>query len=129
MTGEARRDAVRIGIDFRAIPVDLGDGIEWEFTSDPDPHQWAGLVEALKGFTKFDDSAFGGEAFKEALSTLSHAMSKFIVKAEQQAQWIEKQYGLGPQQKVSEALMEMWTGFPTSPPSPSGKGSRATGSR
>lgn len=129
MSGEVRRDAVKLGIDFRAIPVDLGDGKEWEFTSDPDPDQWAGLVNSLKQFTKFDDADFGGDAFKEALAGLTEAMSKFIVSPAQQAEWIEKQYGLGPQQKVSEALMEMWTGFPTNPPSPSGKASRPTGSR
>lgn len=127
MTNEVRRDVVKLGIDFRSIPVDLGDGVEWEFHPDPSPHQWSTLVSALKGFTKFDDDDFGGEAFEATLEGLTKAMSEMIVNTDQQAQWIEKAYGLGPQQAISEALMGMWTGFPTKPESPSGKDSRPTG--
>jgi hypothetical protein len=129
MTDEVRRDVVRLGLDFRPIPVDLGDGIEWEFHPDPSPEQWSSLVESLKAFTKFEDDDFGGEAFKTALSGLTRAMSEMISNEAQRAQWIEKNYGLGPQQKISEALMGIWTGFPTDQPSPSGTASKRTGSR
>ena len=128
MTNEVRRDVVKLGLDFRAIPVDLGDGIEWEFHPDPSPQQWSTLVTALKEFTKFEDDDFGGEAFETALDGFTKAMSEMIVRAEQQVEWIEKGYGLGPQQAISEALMGIWTGFPTKQPSPSGKESKATGS-
>lgn len=128
MTNEVRRDVVKLGLDFRAIPVDLGDGVEWEFHPDPSPHQWSTLVSALKEFTKFEDDDFGGDAFETALSGFTGAMSEMLVRTEQQAEWIEKGYGLGPQQAISEALMEIWTGFPTKQPSPSGKGSKKTGS-
>lgn len=127
MTNEVRRDVVKLGLDFRAIPVDLGDGIEWEFHPDPSPQQWSALVNALKEFTKFEDDDFGGEAFETALAGFTKAMSEMIVTAKQQAEWIEKGYGLGPQQAISQALMEIWTGFPTPPPSRSGKGSKQTG--
>jgi hypothetical protein len=127
MTDEVRRDVVKLGLDFRAIPVDIGDGIEWEFHPDPSPEQWSALVDSLKKFTKFEDEDFGGEAFKEALAGFTESMSKMLVKAEQQAEWMTKGYGLGPQQAISEALMEIWTGFPTKQPSPSGKGSKRTG--
>lgn len=128
MTNEVRRDVVKLGIDFRAIPVDLGDGVEWEFHPDPSPKQWSTLVNALKQFTKFEDDDFGGEAFEGALSAFTEAMSDMLVRTEQQVEWIEKGYGLGPQQAISEALMGIWTGFPTKQPSPSGKGSKQTGS-
>lgn len=127
MTNEVRRDTVRLGLDFRAIPVDLGDGIEWEFHPDPSPEQWSALVNALKQFTHFEDDDFGGDAFKTALAGFTEAMSNMLVKAEQQAEWIEKGYGLGPQQAISQALMEIWTGFPTTQGSPSGGGSKKTG--
>lgn len=127
MTNEVRRDVVKLGLDFRAIPVDLGDGIEWEFHPDPSPQQWSTLVNALKQFTKFEDADFGGEAFEEALAAFTKAMSEMLVKTEQQVEWIEKGYGLGPQQAISEALMGIWTGFPTKQPSQSGKGSKPTG--
>jgi hypothetical protein len=127
MTNEVRRDVVKLGLDFRAIPVDLGDGIEWEFHPDPSPQQWSTLVNALKQFTKFEDTDFGGEAFEEALSAFTKAMSEMLVRAEQQTAWMEKGYGLGPQQAISEALMGIWTGFPTSQQSQSGKESKPTG--
>lgn len=127
MTSEVRRDVVKLGLDFRAIPVDLGDGIEWEFHPDPSPQQWSTLVGALKEFTKFEDADFGGEAFENALAGFTKAMSEMLVRDEQKAQWIEKGYGLGPQQAISEALMGIWTGFPTKQQSPSGKASKRTG--
>jgi hypothetical protein len=127
MTDEVRRDVVKLGLDFRAIPVDLGDGVEWEFHPDPSAEQWATLVDALKQFTKFEDAYFGGDAFKEALSAFTKAMSEMLVRKEQQREWLKKNYGLGPQQAISEALMGIWTGFPTTRQSPSGKGSKATG--
>lgn len=127
MTEEVRRDVVKLGLDFRAIPVDLGDGIEWEFHPDPSPEQWSTFVDALKPFTKFEDADFGGDAFKEALAGFTSAMSALLVRTEQQTEWIEKKYGLGPQQAISEALMGIWTGFPTNQPSQSGKGSKRTG--
>ncbi len=128
MVDEVRRDVVKLGLDFRPIPVDLGDGIEWEFHPDPSPEQWSTLVDALKEFTKFGDDDFGGDAFKSAFGGFTRAMSEMLVKAEQRAEWIEKGYGLGPQQAISEALMEIWTGFPTNQPSQSGRGSKKTGS-
>lgn len=127
MTNEVRRDVVKLGLDFRAIPVDLGDGVEWEFHPDPSPQQWSTLVNALKQFTKFEDDDFGGEAFESALAGFTKAMSEMLVRAEQQAEWLEKGYGLGPQQAISEALMGIWTGFPTKQQSPSGKASKRTG--
>ncbi len=127
MTDEVRRDVVKLGLDFRAIPVDLGDGVEWEFHPDPSPEQWSTLVDALKQFTKFEDADFGGEAFKAALSAFTQAMADMLVKPKQQKEWLEKGYGLGPQQAISEALMGIWTGFPTTQPSSSGKASRRTG--
>lgn len=129
MAEEVRRDVVKLGLDFRAIPVDLGDGVEWEFTSDPSPQMWSTLVGALKEFTKFEDADFGGEMFENALKHFTQAMSEMLVKAEQRQEWVDKGYGLGPQQAISEALMGIWTGFPTKQPSPSGKASKKTGSR
>jgi|GEM_PF-2281391 len=127
MTNEVRRETVKLGLDFRAIPVDLGDGVEWEFHPDPSPQQWSTLVNALKEFTKFEDDAFGGEAFETALGGFTEAMSHMLVHTKQQAEWVKKDYGLGPQQAISEALMGIWTGFPTKQPSPSGKESKKTG--
>lgn len=124
---EVRRETVKLGLDFRPIPVDLGDGIEWEFHPDPSPDQWSVLMGALKEFTKFKDDEFGGDAFKDALNNFTKAMSDLIVDPKQQKDWVEKSYGLGPQQKISEALMEIWTGFPTPQDPESGKGSKQTG--
>lgn len=128
MVDEVRRDVIKLGIDFRPIPVDLGDGVVWEFHPDPNPSQWSTLVEALRGFSKFGEDEFGGELFEKALNKLTEAMAGMLVNEEQQIGWREKKYGLGPQQAISNALMETWTGFPTNQPSRSGKGSKKTGS-
>ena len=127
MTTEIRRDTVKLGIDFRPIPVDVGDGIEWDFHPDPSPEQWASLMSALKAFTKFGDEDFEGEDFRQARANFTQAMSELIVTPAQQKKWGSMGYGLRPQQAIANALMEIWTGFPTNQPSPSGKGSRATG--
>ena len=87
MTDEVRRDVVKLGIDFRAIPVDLGDGVEWEFHPDPSPEQWSTLVDSLKQFTKFEDADFGGDAFKSALAGFTNAMAEMLVRKEQQKEW------------------------------------------
>ena len=127
MTDQVRRDVVKLGLDFTPIPVDLGDGIIWEFHPDPSPSQWSGLMDSLKSFTRFEEKDYDGEQFKEGLQNFTKAMSELLVSDEQKAEWIERQYGLGPQQAISQALMGIWTGFPTTPSSPSGKGSRPTG--
>lgn len=127
MTEEVRRDTVKLGLDFRPIPVDVGDGIEWDFHSDPSPQQWGTLVDSLKVFTKFEDDNFGGKDFENALAAFTAAMANLLIREEQQQEWIDKKYGLAAQQAISEALMGLWTGFPTKQPSPSGKGSKPTG--
>ena len=127
MSEEVRRDVVKLGLDFRTIPVDLGDGIEWDFVPDPSPEQWTRLLGALKAFQKFGDEDFGGEAFEAALKEFTGAMAAMLATEEQGKKWVKKGYGLGPQQAISEALMKMWTGFPTKQPSPSGEGSKTTG--
>lgn len=127
MSDEVRRDTVKLGLDFRSIPVDVGDGIEWEFDSDPSPQQWSVLVDSLKEFTKFENEDFGGTEFEKALAAFTKAMSELLVADLQKKAWVKKSYGLGPQQAVSEALMKIWTGFPTKQPSQSGKGSNRTG--
>lgn len=127
MTNEVRRDVVKLGLDFRPIPVDVGDGIEWEFHPDPSPEQWGVLVDSLKEFTKFEDKDFGGDTFEKALSAFTASMANLLISEDQQAAWIAKNYGLAAQQAISKALMELWTGFPTPPPAPSGKTSKPTG--
>ena len=128
MTDEVRRDVVHLGLDLRPIPVDVGDGIEWGFHPDPEPHQWSSLVDALKVFAKFEEVDFGGEQFVESLNGLKNAMADLIIDPAQQEEWKSKTYGLRASQAIANALMELWTGFPTDQPSPSGKGSSGTGS-
>lgn len=124
---EVRRETVKLGIDLRPIPVDVGDGIEWEFISDPDPAQWSTLVTALNAFAGLDESSFDPETFKRALGNLVEATASALSSEEQKSRWIEKSYGLGPQRAIAQALIEQWTGFPTRQPSPSGKESNQTG--
>lgn len=128
MNAQVQREVVKIGLDFRPILIDVGDDTVWEFTSDPSPEQWSALVNALRKFTTLqDENAVGGTEFEDALHGFTKAMSMTLIDPEQQEQWIERRYGLGPQQAVSEHLMEQWSGFPTKELSPSGQGSKPTG--
>lgn len=126
---EVRREVVKLGIDFRSIPVDMGDGVEWDFTPDPSPQQWTAIMVAIRAFGEMGESEgdFDETTFGTALETLSRAMAGVLSDPSKRDQWIARGYGLGPQQAVSQALMETWTGFPTSQPSPSGEGSNPVG--
>ena len=118
---EVTRSVVKLGLDLSPIPLDVGDGIVWMFTSDPSAEQWSTLMTALKVFTKLKNDTNEDETqFTKALSDFSKAMSHMLLDPDQQLAWVERGYGLGPQQAVSEILMEMWSGFPTKPQSDSG---------
>lgn len=129
MSNEVRRDVVKLGIDFRPIPVDLGDGIEWEFTSDPSTEQWSTLLDTITELGKLDDKKFSSDSktMLNALTKFTKAMSAMLLSEEQQEEWLQRGYGLGPQQAISEALTEIWTGFPTKQQSNSGEESKKTG--
>lgn len=125
---EVTRSVVKLGLDLSPIPLDIGDGVVWKFTSDPSPEQWSSLMAALKVFTTLKDDADGDESrFTKALSDFSIAMSNMLLDPKQQAEWVERGYGLVPQQAVSEVLMETWSGFPTKQQSESGTESKKTG--
>lgn len=132
MNTQVNREVVKIGLDFRPIPIDLGDGMVWNFTSDPSTEQWTILTSALRKFSVFqgrsDEDILGGGEFEEVISGLTAALAEMLVDTAQKDQWIDRSYGIGPQQRVSEYLMETWSGFPTQQPSSSGKELSQTGS-
>lgn len=128
MINQVQRDIVKFGLDFRPILIDVGDGEVWEFTSDPKPHQMSTLVGSLQAFTTLKEGdMIGGDRFEKALTDFTVAMSSLLVQTDQQTAWVERSYGLGPQQMISEHLMEQWSGFPTKEPSPSGEESKEIG--
>lgn len=127
---EVKRNVVKLGLDFQTIPLDIGDGVVWEFVSDPSPHQWSSLLNGMKAFTRFsglDEDNFDESVVIDALNGLSESLAGMLSNGDQKKAWIERGYGLGPQQAVAEYLMEAWTGFPTKQDSRSGQGSKTTG--
>lgn len=132
MNTQVNREVVKIGLDFRPIPIDLGDGKVWHFTSDPSTEQWAILTSALRKFSVFqgrtDEDILGSGEFEGVISGLTNALAEMLVDTDQKREWIDRGYGIGPQQRVSEYLLETWSGFPTQQPSSSGRELSQTGS-
>ena len=82
---EVTRSVVKLGLDLSPIPLDVGDGIVWMFTSDPSAEQWSTLMTALKVFTKLKDDVNEDEnQFTQALSDFSKAMSHMLLDPDQQ---------------------------------------------
>lgn len=127
---EVSREVVSIGLDFRPIPINVGDGKIWGFTPDPDKAQWGTLTGTLKVLSKFKDISEEDAAqvdLSEAIDSLTGAVAALLADPEDVKAWKKRGYGLLAQQRVARALMEQWTGFPTTSSSPSGKKSKPTG--
>lgn len=122
MNDEVKRETVSVGLDFRPVPLDLGDNVVWEFEPDPSSQQWQVLSLALKGFSSLASEEKEDFDVTKPMDALTDALVNLLVRDDQKKLWREKGYGLMPMQKVATVLMEQWTGFPTKQPSNSGKG-------
>lgn len=128
---EVRRDVIKLGLNLDPVPLDVGDGTDpWVFSSDPSPEQWGAVIAALKKFEVLAGEgaeSVDGDYLTDSLNQLTQALMDLLTTEAQKKKWVDRAYGLGPQQAISEVLMEQWTGFPTKPGAPSGKASKKTG--
>lgn len=121
-TKKVDRKVVSIGLDFRPVPVNLGDGRIWEFNPDPSTEQWARVQAAMDVFNEVEkgkDSSAAVEKISEAHNLLEDAVVGLLIADGEEFR--EKSYGLFALQRLTVALMETLTGFPTKPQGPSGK--------
>lgn len=132
MTESTDRKTVSLGLDFRPVPVDVGDGKLWEFDPDPSPAKWDRLVNVMNVFVKNaekdEDVPASEEETQKLYDELTEAVSKLLLSEEQQAEWEQRRYGMFAQRTVAIALMGELSGFPTESESTSGPDSEPTGS-
>lgn len=128
MNEQTNREVVSVGLDFRPIPVDIGDGKVWEFDPDPSSEKWDALATSVKSFKSVSDDEEGMDIATPMLS-LKKALAELLVNEKQQEEWMNRDYGIIPMQRTATALMEQWTGFPTEQPSSSGGHSKKSGSK
>lgn len=123
------RTKVSIGLDFRPLPIDVGDGNEWLFNPDPDPSLWGALMEALNAFADLETLQIDPEAElsadeREALTSLTSALPELLTglgtaiaglmtTTKQGQQFTEHGYGQRTLQALAQTLVEELTGFPT----------------
>lgn len=121
---EIKREIVSIGLDFRPIPIDLGDGKVWEFHPDPDKTLFNNLVRALKNMGAVGKAMQDGDSddFEAALDTLAKAQGALLVKKTQRDEWAKADYGMAALSALADVLMEQITGFTQQSQKPSGKG-------
>lgn len=131
---QVSRDVVSVGIDFRPLPVNIGDGVIWNFDPDPSPEAWGQLMDQLKalaalGSIKEGDTDAAMELdVKGLLNGLTEALSGLLLEDEQRAKFKSKGYGLAVLSKTAPAIVKALSGFPTTSPSSSGEGSETDGS-
>lgn len=129
---DINREVVSVGLDFRPIPIDIGDGKVWGFNPDPDPAELDNLMRALRAVGKAGkevESVDGeGVEFEKVLRGLSEAIGQLIVDPEQKKEWLAKRsYGLGALSGLTSVLMEQVSGFPQKSDGGSGKPSGKSG--
>lgn len=121
-TPEIHRETVSIGIDFRPVPVDMGDGTIWQFDPDPSPDKWDVLTQALGAFTEvqMDDKNPNPDDFKKVSGRLgpltvqlTEAIGGLLTEPMQRKQFTKRGYSMFALQRLATVLMETLSGFPT----------------
>lgn len=118
---EVDRATVSAGLDFRPLPIDVGDGKRWLFQADPSPAKYDALVKGLAGFAVMAGAGESTEKALEAaeqvlplLQTLEAAITDLLTTDAQKKKFIGT-YGPSALQTFAAVLMEP-TGFPTEQP-------------
>lgn len=116
---QVTRETVTVGLDFRPIPIDLGDGTVWLFQPDPSPTAWGVLMDALTAFSTVDTESETPDlsGLTVLVENLSVALSGLLTTPKQAEKYSERGYGLVAQQRLATVLIETVSGFPTQSPS------------
>lgn len=120
---EIHREVVSIGIDFRPVPIDMGDGVIWNFDPDPSPDKWETLTRALTAFggiEDLDEQKPDPKALNSATSRLmpltaglTDAIAGILVEPVQRKKFVTRAYSMFSLQRLANTLMEVLSGFPT----------------
>lgn len=128
MSKEIQREVVSIGLDFRPIRLDVGDGQVWEFQPEPEPAQFDRLISTMKSFSKIGEAMQDNGAQEEssgmtnALDELRKALGALLVDQADRSKFMKQKYGLRSLNALCNAVIEETTGFTGKSPKGSGKG-------
>lgn len=127
MTQDVDRSVVTLGVDYRPIPINLGDGVVWQFDPDPSPSKFNQLTKAVKALgpvgKKMSDAETEDDGtFERAMTGLKDALGALLLDKDQRKKWAERDYGFRSMNALVGRLMEEITGFTEASPSGSGKG-------
>lgn len=122
MSEQINRETVSVGIDFRPIPIDMGDGQVWMFDPDPTPGKWSGLSRALTAFGRLNVTADSSEEEvdaaaqdMESLTTgLTDSIAELLVDIKQRKAFRDRGYSTNALQRLAKVLIQTLSGFPTS---------------
>lgn len=129
MTQEIDRSVVSIGLDFRPIPINIGDGVVWQFDPDPAPDVFDALVSGLAHIGQVGTQMSKGEttSLAPALQELQKVIGQMLVDPKQQKDWATTSYGLHALNALAQRLLQETTGFTDQSSKPSGGGSASPG--
>lgn len=126
MTDDVRREAVKVGLDFRPVPIDLGDGNVWNFDPDPEPARFNDMMKAIRGVgasgkaLEKNDEAADTNQLVTTMAALKDAVGACLVDDKQREKWSKKSYGLKTMTALVNAYSQEISGF--TPPSSKGSG-------
>ena len=117
------RGVVRIGLDFRPLPLDVGDGNVWHFEASPSPAQFDALVRGIRGFTTVGTALQGGDdaSIVAVTDKVEAALLDLLVDQKERKAFPGK-YGVGALVAIANAVIQEATGFQQPSPKRSGKG-------
>lgn len=113
---EVNREVVRVGFDFRPLPLDVGDGIEWSVTADPDREQFGALQVALGRMQRAQamlEEAGDTDVVGQLIGQLEDAVAGLIIDPAERKKFKAKGYGLMALARTATAYITAVSGFPT----------------
>lgn len=124
------REKVSIGLDFRPLPLDIGDGIDWLFNTQASLDDWNALNHGLIAFGSIPQDleveegqeptpeqiaavVAANEQMVQLADNLTAALVTLLVDAKQKKAFAERRYNLEALTAFASTYIQQTSGFPT----------------
>lgn len=107
---EVVKKFLETGVDFTPLTLDAGDGVEWNFTPDPQPAETERLSEAMKSL---HEAQSNGDSIVEPYEALKEAIRDRIMDADQREEFPKPYYGVNAIMWFAMRVATGRDGFPT----------------